>query len=217
VLIVKRWATKSGLNPVPNRSSSPGASRSSSLPTFRTRPPHPHGSLLWTGCPRGPLGCPIAPEMDPPRSAPTAFAVKGAAEKVELPNTAEGDLISYLHNHPSCVSLRRGFTGRLPSCQPRSRMQRLEYAVPDSDQGTRGTGCHRGSMTRRTFAEMLASRLLARDGIEAIWRLHVAATREYRNRRWETATALIVLADAAEREWAARGAVGCIFRRSDKR
>jgi hypothetical protein len=70
-------------------------------------------------------------------------------------------------------------------------------------------------MTRQTFAEMLASRLLARDGIEAIWQLHVAATRAYRNRRWETAVALIVLADAAEREWAARGAVGSIFPRRD--
>jgi hypothetical protein len=56
-------------------------------------------------------------------------------------------------------------------------------------------------MTRQTFADMLASRLLAREGLAAIWNLHVAAASAYRNRRLETAEALVSLADAAERAW----------------
>jgi hypothetical protein len=48
---------------------------------------------------------------------------------------------------------------------------------------------------------MLASRLLAREGLAAIWDLHVAAAHAYRHGRLETAEALIALADAAERAW----------------
>jgi hypothetical protein len=53
----------------------------------------------------------------------------------------------------------------------------------------------------RQFAEKLASKMLARDGVGAIWELHILAANEYRKGRLETAEALIVLADAAEREW----------------
>ncbi len=59
-------------------------------------------------------------------------------------------------------------------------------------------------MTRQAFAEMLASRLLTREGIAAIWELHVAAANAYRYKRMETAAALLALADAAEREWLRR-------------
>jgi len=60
-------------------------------------------------------------------------------------------------------------------------------------------------MTRRPFAETLASRLLARDGMAAIWSLHVAAAAEHRNGRLETAAALVALADAVEHKWLSDG------------
>jgi len=60
-------------------------------------------------------------------------------------------------------------------------------------------------MTRRPFAETLASRLLARDGMAAIWNLHVAAAAEHRNGRLEAAAALVVLADTVEHEWLREG------------
>jgi hypothetical protein len=56
-------------------------------------------------------------------------------------------------------------------------------------------------MTRQTFAEMLASRLLAREGLGAIWDLHIVAAHAYRHGRLDTAEALVALADAAERAW----------------
>jgi hypothetical protein len=56
-------------------------------------------------------------------------------------------------------------------------------------------------MTRQRFAELLASRLLAREGLAAIWDLHLVAAGAYRNGRLETAEALVILADAAERAW----------------
>jgi hypothetical protein len=53
----------------------------------------------------------------------------------------------------------------------------------------------------RQLAEKLASKMLAREGIGAIWELHILAANAYRKGRLETAEALVVLADAAEREW----------------
>ena len=43
--------------------------------------------------------------------------------------------------------------------------------------------------------------MLARGGIGAIWELHILAANAYGEARLETAEALVVLADAAEREW----------------
>jgi hypothetical protein len=51
----------------------------------------------------------------------------------------------------------------------------------------------------------LALKMLARDGFAAIWVLHLSAARAYREGRKAAATAIIEIADAAEREWLRRG------------
>ena len=51
----------------------------------------------------------------------------------------------------------------------------------------------------------LALEMLARDGFAAIWVLHLSAARAYREGRKAAATAIIEIADAAEREWLRRG------------
>ena len=56
-------------------------------------------------------------------------------------------------------------------------------------------------MTRETFAERVAVRVMAREGMTAIWDFHIAAADAYRRGRTEVATMLIEIADAAEREW----------------
>ena len=55
-------------------------------------------------------------------------------------------------------------------------------------------------MTGPTFTESLAVRLLARDGIAAIWQLHVAAAAAYRDGYQRAAETVLQIADAAERE-----------------
>jgi hypothetical protein len=57
---------------------------------------------------------------------------------------------------------------------------------------------------RRTRTENLALTMLARDGIAAIWTLHLAAARAYRDGNKETAATIIEIAEAAEREWLRR-------------
>jgi len=54
---------------------------------------------------------------------------------------------------------------------------------------------------RRTRAENLALTLLARDGIAAIWTLHLSAAKAYRDGDKAAAAGIIEIADAAEREW----------------
>jgi hypothetical protein len=56
-------------------------------------------------------------------------------------------------------------------------------------------------MLRRTLPEKLALTMLAREGIAAIWTLHVSASRAYREGHKAAAASLIEIADAAEREW----------------
>jgi hypothetical protein len=53
----------------------------------------------------------------------------------------------------------------------------------------------------RTPAEIIALSLLARDGIAAIWQLHLSAALAYRDGQKAAATGIIEIADAAEREW----------------
>jgi hypothetical protein len=53
----------------------------------------------------------------------------------------------------------------------------------------------------RTPAEIIALSLLARDGIAAIWGLHLSAALAYRDGRKAVAAGVIEIADAAEREW----------------
>ena len=54
---------------------------------------------------------------------------------------------------------------------------------------------------QRTPAEITALTLLARDGISAVWRLHLSAAAAYRDGRKAVARGIIDIADAAEREW----------------
>jgi hypothetical protein len=55
-----------------------------------------------------------------------------------------------------------------------------------------------------TLSEVIAARLLAREGIATIWQLHLRAAASHRRGNWLSAIALIGIADAAERLW--RGA-----------
>jgi hypothetical protein len=49
-----------------------------------------------------------------------------------------------------------------------------------------------------TLTENLAATMLARDGIEVIWRLHLAATAAHRNGYARSAASILEIADAAE-------------------
>jgi hypothetical protein len=68
-----------------------------------------------------------------------------------------------------------------------------------SDQWRRGTIFH--PMRART----LALKVLARDGLAAIWVLHLSAARACREGRQSAAARMIEIADAAEREWLKQG------------
>src|SRR4051794_36313056 len=56
-------------------------------------------------------------------------------------------------------------------------------------------------MTQKIFAQKLALRMLAGEGLPEIWQLHVAASDAHRRGRSEVAVILTDIADAAEREW----------------
>jgi hypothetical protein len=58
---------------------------------------------------------------------------------------------------------------------------------------------------RRTPAEITALTLLARDGIAAIWGLHLSAAGAYRAGQKAVAAGIIEIAEAAEQEWLRRG------------
>ena len=49
--------------------------------------------------------------------------------------------------------------------------------------------------------ENIARKVLVREGVAAIWQLHLAAARAYRDGQKAAATGIIEIADAAEREW----------------
>lgn len=63
-----------------------------------------------------------------------------------------------------------------------------------------GGSCSEARVLTRTLAEKLASDLLAREGIPAIWDLHLAAASARSAGKLEIAASLIEIADAAERE-----------------
>ena len=52
----------------------------------------------------------------------------------------------------------------------------------------------------KTF-ETIAARMLAREGMGIIWKLHLRAAASYRIGNWITAVALAGLADTAEQIW----------------
>jgi hypothetical protein len=56
-------------------------------------------------------------------------------------------------------------------------------------------------MIRGKVTETLALALLERCGIEIIWRLHTAAAEVYRIGNPSAATAILEIAEAAERAW----------------
>jgi hypothetical protein len=49
-----------------------------------------------------------------------------------------------------------------------------------------------------TFAEQVAVELLRRDGLKAVWELHVVASNAHRAGQQDVATGLLQVADAAE-------------------
>ncbi|MBV8892741.1 MAG: hypothetical protein JO266_12365 [Acidobacteria bacterium] len=49
--------------------------------------------------------------------------------------------------------------------------------------------------------QTIAERMLANEGLGVIWRLHIRASASYRLGNWLAATALVGIADAAERLW----------------
>ena len=49
--------------------------------------------------------------------------------------------------------------------------------------------------------QTIAERMLANEGIGVIWRLHLRASVSYRLGNWLAATALVGIADTAERLW----------------
>jgi hypothetical protein len=49
--------------------------------------------------------------------------------------------------------------------------------------------------------ETVAARMLAREGMGIIWKLHLRAAASYRRGNWLSAAALAGLADTAERLW----------------
>jgi hypothetical protein len=60
-------------------------------------------------------------------------------------------------------------------------------------------------MTVFTFAEKIASELLACAGSSAVWQLHLVAATAYRDGNARAADSLLEIADAAEREVVIRG------------
>jgi hypothetical protein len=49
--------------------------------------------------------------------------------------------------------------------------------------------------------ENIARKILAREGVAAIWQLHLSAALAYRDGHKAVAAGIIEIADAAEREW----------------
>jgi hypothetical protein len=58
----------------------------------------------------------------------------------------------------------------------------------------------------RSYAEQVASNLLNRYGLAAIWQLHLSAAATYRKGNAMAARSIIDVAEAAEREWLRRAA-----------
>ena len=57
-------------------------------------------------------------------------------------------------------------------------------------------------MTRsRTLSEKLALSILAREGIAAVWQLHLAAADAHRTGHPSAAASIVEVADAAEEAW----------------
>ena len=64
-------------------------------------------------------------------------------------------------------------------------------------------------MAPPNFAEKLAVKLLARDGISAVWQLHVAAAAAYADGHGRAAETVLEIAEAAERALLQAVAIPC--------
>ena len=58
---------------------------------------------------------------------------------------------------------------------------------------------------RPSAFEIVAARMLARDGVKIIWHLHLRAAASYGRGNWLSAFALVGIADTAERLWRGDG------------
>jgi len=58
----------------------------------------------------------------------------------------------------------------------------------------------------RSYSEQVASNLLNRRGLAAIWQLHLSAAAAYRKGNAMAARSIVDVAEAAEREWLRRAA-----------
>ena len=58
----------------------------------------------------------------------------------------------------------------------------------------------------RSYSEQVASNLLNRYGLAAIWQLHLSAAAAYRKGDAMAARSIVDVAEAAEREWLRRAA-----------
>ena len=63
----------------------------------------------------------------------------------------------------------------------------------------------------RTLAEKLARKVLAHEGIDAIWRLYVAAAEAYRDGFPTTAASVTEIAEAAEEALMQAGGARALF------
>ena len=58
----------------------------------------------------------------------------------------------------------------------------------------------------RSYSEQVASNLLNRYGLAAIWQLHLSAAAAHRKGNPMAARSIVEIAEAAEREWLRRAA-----------
>jgi hypothetical protein len=54
---------------------------------------------------------------------------------------------------------------------------------------------------RPSAFEIVAARMLARDGVEIIWKLYLRAAASHARGNWLSALAVVGIADTAERHW----------------
>ena len=71
-------------------------------------------------------------------------------------------------------------------------------------------------MNAKLFAEAAAARLLRREGVSAIWQLHLKAAQAHADGHHRAAQSMIEIADAAERQWCASQAADAGDRLSPK-
>ena len=102
-----------------------------------------------------------------------------------------------------CLALWPVLSGALSVVRRLWSLMRLQRQDRRTSSYSRGLG--RVIFQDGIRVQSLALKMLARDGFAAIWVLHLSAARAYREGGKAAATAIIEIADAAEREWLRRG------------